>query len=94
MLMNISQAELTLLNYLNKHSGGADERIWLDPKPIAKSVGISANQLADNSASLAAHDFAGVRDSRPYADELPSVECSAIWITRKGKACLRGSPAK
>ena len=94
MLANISQAELTLLEYLHEHSGGLCSRIWLDPKPISKSLGISANQLIDNSASLAAHGFAGVRDSRPNANDLPSVECSAIWITRKGKACLRGSPAK
>jgi hypothetical protein len=89
MSASISQSELALLKYLHEHSGQSGERIWLDPKPIIQSLHITMTQLAENSASLGAHGFAGVRDFRPDANNVPSSKCSAIWITRKGEDYLR-----
>jgi hypothetical protein len=93
MLPNISQDELTLLEYLRKQSGGSDERIWLDPKFASRSLRVSMKQFAENSASLASHGFAGVRDFRPDANDVPSLECAAIWITKMGKDYLKRSPS-
>jgi hypothetical protein len=91
MLANISQAELTLLQYLEGRSGSSGQRISLDPKLVSRSLRISLSELAENSASLAAHGFAGVRNFRPNANDVPSAQCSAIWITGKGKDYLRQS---
>ena len=84
---------MTLLEYLHKHSGSLGERIALDPKPISRSLRISMNQFAENSASLAAHGFAGMRDFRPNTKDVPSSKCSAIWLTKKGDDYLRGLSA-
>jgi hypothetical protein len=91
MLTNISPSELTLLEHLHQRSGGSKERIWLDPKPISRSLRISMKQLAENSASLAAHGLAGVRDFRPNADDVPSLQCAAIWMTKMGEEYLKRS---
>lgn len=91
MLTNISPSELTLLVHLHERSGGSNERIWLDPKPISRSLRISMKQLAENSASLAAHGLAGVRDFSPDANDVPSSQCAAIWMTKMGKDYLRRS---
>ena len=94
MSANISQAELTLLQYLHEHSGVSGGRIGLDPKPITRELRISMTQLAEHSAALAAHGFAGVRHTRPGADEVPSSTCSAIWVTSKGQDYLRRSQSR
>jgi hypothetical protein len=86
----ISQTELMLLEYLHVHSGGSGQRIALDPKPIARSLKISMNQFGEDSASLAAHGFAGVRDFRAAPNDVPSSRRSAIWLTKKGEDYLRG----
>jgi hypothetical protein len=91
MSSNISRAELTMLEYLHQHSGGSGERIWLDPKPIRRDLRISMDQFVEDSASLVAHGFAGVRDFRPDANNVPSSTCSAIWLTRMGEEYLRRS---
>ena len=85
----ISVAELTLLEYLGKHSGRSGERIGLAPKPITRDLRISMEQFAEESASLAAHGFAGIRNFRPDANDIPSSKCSAIWLTKKGEDYLR-----
>ena len=90
MSANTSQAELTLLKYLQEHSGGSGERPWLDPRSIARGLRISLKQFTEDSVSLAAQGFAGVRDFRPDAHDAPSLTCSAIWLTRKGEDYLRG----
>jgi hypothetical protein len=89
MSENISQTELSLLVYLHEHSGGAGERIGLDPKPIRRSLRLSMNQFIADAASLTARGFAGVRDLRPDANDVPSSKCSAIWLTGKGEDYLR-----
>jgi hypothetical protein len=89
MVANISPAELALLEYLHKHSGGLGERIGLDPKPITRSLRISMTQFAEDSASLAAQGLAGIRDFRPDANDVPSSRCSAIWLTKKGEDYLK-----
>jgi hypothetical protein len=89
MVASLSQTELTLLQYLHEHSGGSGERIWLDPKPIARRLRISVTQFAADSASLAALGFAGVRDFRADANDVPSAKRSAIWLTGKGEDYLR-----
>jgi hypothetical protein len=90
MSETISRAELALLEYLHKHSGSLGERIALDPRPITRSLRISMSQFAENSASLAALGFAGVRDFRPSVNEVPSSKCSAVWLTKKGDDYLKG----
>jgi hypothetical protein len=90
MSANISQAELTLLEYLHKHSGGSGERIGLAPKPITRELRISMKQFAEESAALAAQGLAGVRNFRPDANDVPSLKCSSIWLTRKGADYLKG----
>ena len=89
MLPNISQAELTLLECLHERSGGSGERIWLNPRLVSRSLRISVKQLAETSESLAAHGLAGVRGFRPNEDDVPRLECAAIWITKAGKDYLR-----
>jgi hypothetical protein len=91
MSANLSPAELTLLQYLHDHAGVAGGRIGLDPKAIKRELRISVTRLAEDSASLAAHGFAGVRHTRPGADDVPSTTCSAIWVTSKGQDYLRRS---
>ena len=87
--MNMSQSELVLLEYLHEHSGGSGERISLDPKPITRSLRISVSRFVEDSASLVAHSFAGIRSVEPDAKDVPSSKCSAIWITKKGEDFLR-----
>jgi hypothetical protein len=89
MLASLSQTELTLLQYLREHSGASGERVWLDPKPIARRLRISVTQFAADSASLAALGLAGVRDFRADANDVPSAKRSAIWLTGKGEDYLR-----
>jgi hypothetical protein len=89
MLMHISHDQLVLLDYLHDHTRGSGERISLDPKLLARRLHISMTRLADDSACLAAHGFAGVRDFRPDGDDVPSAICSAIWVTGKGEDYLR-----
>jgi hypothetical protein len=91
MSPTISQAELTLLQYLHQHAGISGGRIGLDPKAIRRDLRINMPRLAEDSASLAAHGFAGVRHTRPGADDVPSSTCSAIWVTSKGEDYLRRS---
>jgi hypothetical protein len=91
MSTNISPAELTLLRYLHERTGGSGGRIALDPKAIKRGLRISATQLAEDSASLAAHGFAGVRHTRFGLDHVPVDTCSGIWVTSKGEAYLNGS---
>jgi hypothetical protein len=91
MWTDISQEELTLLTYLHEHSGLRGGRIGLDPKAIKRELRISAARLAMDSASLAAHGFAGVRHVRTGPDERPSSTCSAIWVTIKGEDYLTRS---
>src|SRR5688572_28735722 len=87
----ISLAELTLLQHLHEHGGVAGGRIGLDPKVIKRDLRISMTRLEEDSASLAAHGFAGVRHTRPGADNASPSTCSAIWVTSKGQAYLRRS---
>jgi hypothetical protein len=91
MSPNITQAELALLEYLRTHSGGPGERIALDPRPITRSLRISMEQFAAESASLVARGFAGVRDFRTNANDVPSSKCSSIWLTGKGEDYLKRS---
>jgi hypothetical protein len=91
MLTNISATELMLLQYLQAHSGGAGERIGLDPKPIRRSLRISITQFITDASSLVAHGLAGVRDFRADANDIPSSVCSAIWLTGRGEEYLRRS---
>ena len=91
MSAKISHAELTLLQYLHEHSGHSDERIWLDPKPIIRGLGISMNQLAKDSASLAVHGLAGFRAFRKTDVDAAGSGPSAVWITRNGEDYLRRS---
>jgi hypothetical protein len=90
MSAQISQVELRLLQYLHAHSCGSGERIWLDPKPITRGLGISIGQLAEDSAALAGHGLAGVRAFRAATEDAVGVGVSAIWITKKGEDYLRG----
>jgi len=89
MSANISLAELMLLEYLHKHSGSSGERIGLAPKPITRDLRISREQFAEESASLAAHGLAGMRNFRPDANDVPSLKCSSIWLTKKGEVYLK-----
>lgn len=91
MSANVSPAELTLLQYLHEHSGGSGRRIGLDPMHIRRGLRISPTRFAEDSASLGAHGFVGVRCLRPDADDVPSATCSAIWVTSKGEDYLRRS---
>ena len=93
MLTSISQVELMLLEYLQKHSGDSGKGIWLDPKAVARGLRISMGQFAENAASLAAHGFAGVRNFRPDAKDVPSSKCSAIWLTKNGENYLKRPPS-
>jgi hypothetical protein len=90
MSVNLSQSELTLLAYLHDHAGTSGERVRLDPKPITRNLRIGAGQFAEDSACLAGHGLAGVRDFRgPDGNEAPSSRRSAIWLTGKGEDYLR-----
>jgi hypothetical protein len=91
MSTDISQAELTLLQYLHERSGVRGGRIGLDPKPIRRDLGLSESRLAEDSASLVAHGLAGVRHVRTGPEELPSSVCCAIWVTSKGEDYLKRS---
>jgi hypothetical protein len=91
MSTTISPAELTLLRYLHDRAAVAGDRIALDPKAIKRGLRISTTQLAEDSASLAAHGFAGVRHTRFGLDHVPVDTCSGIWVTSKGEAYLNGS---
>jgi hypothetical protein len=93
MPTNITDAEVALLDYLRKHSGAPGERIAMDPRPITRSLGISVEQFAAESASLVALGFAGVRDFRPNANDVPSLKCSSIWLTGKGEDYLKNRAA-
>jgi hypothetical protein len=84
----VTAVEMRLLKYLREHSGRWDQSIWLDPGPVARGLGISANQLREESATLAARGLIGLRDFRPNANDVPSQRCAAIWLTRKGKEYL------
>ena len=90
MFANISLAEMTLLRYLQAHSGGSGERIWLDPKPIMHDLHVSESQFAEDAAALQAHGFAGVRYFTD-ANDVRSSKCSAIWVTKIGNEFLRRS---
>jgi hypothetical protein len=94
MSANISHDEMTMLEYLYKHSSGSGVRIWLDPKPLTRDLRISNDQFAQRSASLVTLGYAGVRDFRADANDVPSLKCSAIWVTRKGEDYLRRSKAE
>ena len=89
---NIRPTELDLLRYLSDHSGASGGRVGLDPKPIVSGLRISRTQFAADSAALQALGFVGVRNHRPKADDVPSTECSAIWMTKKGEDYLRLQP--
>jgi hypothetical protein len=91
MSTNISPAELTLLQYLHDRAGVSGGRIALDPKAIKRGLRISATQLAEAAASLAAHGFAGVRHTRFGLNHVPVDTCSGIWVTSKGEAYLTRS---
>ena len=93
MSANISHDELTLLEYLYKHSSRSGQRVWLDPKPITRDLKLSNDQFTERSASLAALGFAGLRDYRADANDIPSLRCSAIWVTKKGQDYLKLSKA-
>ena len=87
----VSPAQLTMLQYLHERSGESGDRIWLDPTHIRRGLRISPTRFAEDSASLAAHGFVGVRALRPDANDVPSATCSAIWVTGKGEDYLRRS---
>lgn len=87
----VSPAQLEMLEYLHERSGGSGRRIGLDPKHIRRGLRISPTRFAEDSASLVAHGFAGVRALRPDANDVPSATCSAIWVTGKGEDYLRRS---
>jgi hypothetical protein len=80
-----------MLQYLHKRSGGSGLRIGLDPKHIRRGLRISPIRFSEDSASLVAHGFVGVRALRPDANDVPSATCSAIWVTGKGEGYLRRS---
>ena len=84
----ITPAELALLEYLHAHSCRSTVRPWLDPKPITQFFRISMIQFAAYSGALVARGFAGVREFRPDANDVPSLRCSAIWLTQKGEDYL------
>jgi hypothetical protein len=81
---------LTLLQYLYDRSGIPGGRIGLDPKGIMRALRITVERFAEDSASLAAHGFAGRRCLRG-ADGAASSTCSAIWVTSKGEDYLEQS---
>jgi len=89
MVEKISNAQLTLLNYLDAHSGDFSQRVWLDPRFITRDLRISMIQFAEDSSSLAAQGLAGLRDFRADSNDVPSLKCSAIWLTKEGKEYLR-----
>ena len=91
MSTTISPAELTLLQYLHDRAGVSGGRIALDPKAIKRGLRLSATQFAEDSASLAARGFAGVRHTRFGLDHVPVDTCSGIWVTTKGEAYLNDS---
>src|SRR5947207_1565490 len=88
---NISPTELTLLEYLHKHSGVSGGRIGLDPKPIKRELRISMTRFAEDSVALAAYGFAELRYARAGAGNERSSTCSAIWVTTKGVEYLSRS---
>jgi hypothetical protein len=85
----VTQPELNLMQYLRKHSGRSGERVALDPKPIMRSLRISSVQFTQDAGSLRAHGYAGMRDYRPNANDVPSLLCSSIWLTKKGEDYLK-----
>ena len=89
MPVNVSQPELTLLQYLHEHAGVSGGRIGLNPRAVMRALRINMTRLTEDAASLAAHGLAGVRFARRGADDLPSSTCSAIWVTEKGEAYLK-----
>jgi hypothetical protein len=90
MSVTISESELKLLQYLHERSGSSGARISLNPRAIMRAFRINPTRFGEDSATLAAHGFAGVRYTRPASD-IPSSTCSAIWITSKGEAYLKQS---
>jgi len=89
MLLNISAAQVAMLQCLHKLTGGSGERISLDPKLIIRNLGVSVSQFTEDAAALAAHGLAGVRNFRPNTNDVPSPICSAIWLTGKGETYLK-----
>jgi hypothetical protein len=90
MPANITERELTLLQYLNDRSGVMGGRIGLDPQRIRRDLRISLPRLAEDSAALTALGLAGMRYARARSDDVAlSTTCSAVWVTSKGQAYLR-----
>ena len=89
MPIYISPPQLGLLQYLREHSGGAGARTSQEPKAVTRDLRISTCQFAADSAALAAHGLAGVRNFWSDSKNAPSATCSAIWLTGKGEEHLR-----
>ena len=86
---HISDSELTVLQYLQEHSGVSGGRIALDPKYIKRGLRVSMDRLTEDSAALATHGFAGVRHARRDDEDASPPTCSAIWVTCEGENYLR-----
>lgn len=89
----IEEAELRMLAYLSEHAGGYHQRLWLDPKPLIRALGLSQEQFGTDSARLVAHGLAGVRNYAPDAVPVPPTRCCAIWLTGKGEDYMRALQA-
>ena len=92
MTSPLEEAELKLLAHLSEdaeHAGGNHQRLWLDPKPLIRRLGLSQEQFATDSGRLVAHGLAGVRKFASDAVSDTASPYCAIWLTGKGEDYMR-----